>query len=63
MCDPLLSSLPWAAGNDDIISLRADDSGDRLTLMFESAKKDRIASFDLQLMVIDAEHLGIPDQE
>ena len=33
------------AGNDDIITLKAEDDGDALTLMFESPAQDRIADF------------------
>ena len=31
--------------------------------MFESEKQDRISDFDLKLMSIESEHLGIPDQD
>jgi proliferating cell nuclear antigen len=50
-------------GNDDAITLKADDTGDTLTLMFESEKQDRISDFDLKLMSIEVEQLGIPEQE
>ena len=33
------------AGNDDIITLKAEDDGDSLTMMFESPNGDRIADF------------------
>ena len=33
------------AGNDDIITLKAEDEGDSLTMMFESPNQDRIADF------------------
>lgn len=33
------------AGNDDIITLKAEDDGDALTMMFESPNGDRIADF------------------
>jgi len=33
------------AGNDDIITLKAEDEGDALTMMFESPNGDRIADF------------------
>jgi len=49
------------AGNNDSITLKANDSGDTVTFMFESQKKDRISDFELKLMDIDSEHLGIPD--
>jgi proliferating cell nuclear antigen len=50
-------------GNDDIITLKADDNGDMLTLMFESEKDGRVSDFDLKLMSIESEQLGIPDQD
>jgi len=51
------------AGNDDVITLKAEDDGDSLTLMFESPNQDRIADFELKLMDIDSEQLGIPDTQ
>lgn len=58
-----LSKILKCAGNDDIITLKAEDSADTLTLMFESNRQDRISDFELKLMDIDSEHLGIPDTE
>ncbi|ORY01952.1 proliferating cell nuclear antigen [Basidiobolus meristosporus CBS 931.73] len=49
------------AGNDDVITLKADDSGDILNLLFESPSNDRVSEYELKLMDIDSEHLGIPD--
>lgn len=43
--------------------MKADDNGDTLTLMFESEKQERISDFDLKLMSIESEQLGIPDQD
>ncbi|GJN33588.1 hypothetical protein PR202_gb22207 [Eleusine coracana subsp. coracana] len=51
------------AGNDDIITIKADDGSDTVTFMFESPKQDKIADFEMKLMDIDSEHLGIPDSE
>jgi proliferating cell nuclear antigen len=51
------------AGNDDTITLKADDNGDAVTFMFESKSQTRISDFDLKLMDIDSEHLGIPDTD
>lgn len=53
---------PHLSGNNDIITMKADDDGDKLTLMFENEKQDRISDFDLKLMSIESEHLGIPEQ-
>ena len=58
-----MSKILKCAGNDDIITLKAEDDGDSLTLMFESENQDRIADFELKLMDIDADQLGIPNTE
>jgi len=51
------------AGSDDVITFRADDSGDTVTFTFVSPKQSRESQFSLKLMDIDSEHLGIPDTE
>ncbi|MEW5312813.1 MAG: hypothetical protein WDW38_004419 [Sanguina aurantia] len=58
-----LQKILKCAGNEDALSLKADDGGDVLTLMFESSNRERISDFDLKLMSIDTETLDIPDQE
>mmetsp|Transcript_62442 Transcript_62442/g.92798 ORF Transcript_62442/g.92798 Transcript_62442/m.92798 type:complete len:150 (+) Transcript_62442:114-563(+) len=40
-----MAKILKCAGNDDIITLKAEDSAENLTLMFESPKQDRIADF------------------
>ncbi|KAL1507432.1 hypothetical protein AB1Y20_008271 [Prymnesium parvum] len=49
--------------NDDIVTLKADDNADAMTFMFENQTQDRISDFELKLMDIDSEHLGIPDTD
>jgi len=56
-----MSKILKCAGNDDVITLKADDSAEVLTLMFEAPSQDRIADFELKLMDINSETLGIPD--
>ena len=46
--------------NEDIVTLKADDNADAMTFMFENQSQDRISDFELKLMDIDSEHLGIP---
>merc|ERR1740139_558731 len=46
--------------NDDIVTLKAEDNADAMTFMFENQSQDRISDFELKLMDIDSEHLGIP---
>ena len=52
-----------AAQNEDILTLKAEDTPDSLNLVFESSSNDRISEYDLKLMDIDQEHLGIPETE
>jgi len=49
--------------NNDIVTLKADDNADTMTFMFENQNQDRISDFELKLMDIDSEHLGIPDTD
>lgn len=58
-----MSKILKCSGNDDIITLKAEDSGDAVTFMFESPKQTRISHFSLKLMDIDSEHLGIPSTD
>merc|ERR1719163_2322104 len=47
----------------DSITLRGEDEGDTLSFVFEDEEESRVSNFDLKLMDIDAEQLGIPDTE
>jgi len=58
-----MSKILKCAGNDDIITLKAEDSADTVSFMFESPKQTRVSHFGLKLMDIDSEHLGIPDTD
>jgi len=58
-----LTKVLRAAQNEDILTLKAEDAPDVLNLVFESSDNDRISEYDLKLMDIDQEHLGIPDTE
>eukprot|EP01104_Vermistella_antarctica_P016318 TRINITY_DN553_c0_g1_i1.p2 TRINITY_DN553_c0_g1~~TRINITY_DN553_c0_g1_i1.p2 ORF type:complete len:261 (-),score=80.06 TRINITY_DN553_c0_g1_i1:1382-2164(-) len=51
------------AGNDDTVTIKAEDSGDVVNFMFESPKQDKISDFQLKLIDIDSETLGIPPTE
>ncbi|KAJ3008616.1 hypothetical protein HKX48_008430 [Thoreauomyces humboldtii] len=56
-----LSKVLKCAGNDDILTIKSEEEGDILQLIFESPKVDRMSEYDLKLMDIDSEHLGIPE--
>jgi len=58
-----LTKVLRAAQNEDILTLKAEDAPDVLNLVFESSANDRISEYDLKLMDIDQEHLGIPETE
>mmetsp|Transcript_21779 Transcript_21779/g.60538 ORF Transcript_21779/g.60538 Transcript_21779/m.60538 type:complete len:263 (-) Transcript_21779:79-867(-) len=58
-----MAKMLKCAGNDDIITMKAEDQGDTVTFMFESPSQERISDFELKLMDIDSEHLGIPETE
>lgn len=58
-----MAKMLKCAGNDDIITMKAEDSGDTVTFMFESPSQERISDFELKLMDIDSEQLGIPDTD
>lgn len=58
-----MAKMLKCAGNDDIITMKAEDTCDAVSFMFEAPNQERIADFELKLMDIDAEQLGIPDTD
>ncbi|TKY57462.1 Proliferating cell nuclear antigen [Spatholobus suberectus] len=56
-----MAKMLRCAANDDIVTVKADDGTDYVTFMFESPTQDKISDFEMKLMDIDSEHLGIPD--
>jgi len=51
------------ASNDDCITIRAEDVPENVFFVFENTKQDKIAEYEMKLMDIDSEHLGIPEPE
>lgn len=51
------------AGNDDVITLRAGDECDKVTLLFEDKNNTESSEYELKLINLDNEYLGIPEQE
>lgn len=51
------------AQNEDVLTLKAEDAPDVVNLVFESSESDRLSEYDIKLMDIDQEHLGIPDTD
>mmetsp|Transcript_26347 Transcript_26347/g.47279 ORF Transcript_26347/g.47279 Transcript_26347/m.47279 type:complete len:257 (-) Transcript_26347:2740-3510(-) len=58
-----LAKLMKLASNDDAIVLRAEDEANVLTMIFEGTTESKVSEFNLNLITIDSEHLGIPDQD
>lgn len=61
-----LTSLEKAmecTANEDIITLKAENSPYMLNLVFESPESNLLGEYDINLVDIDQEHLVIPDTE
>lgn len=58
-----LTKVLRAAQSSDVLTLKAEDGPDVVNLIFESPSADRISEYDIKLMDIDQEHLGIPETE
>lgn len=58
-----MNKMLKCANNDDVITMRAEDGADVVTFLFESPNGDRVSEFELKLMDITTENLGIPDTE
>ncbi|KAI9877897.1 MAG: hypothetical protein M1830_001810 [Pleopsidium flavum] len=58
-----LTKVLRCAQNEDILTLKAEDAPDVVNLVFESSESDRLSEYDIKLMDIDQEHLGIPETE
>lgn len=51
------------AGNDDVITLKTADDSDTVTFVFESPNSEKVSDYEINLLNLDAEHLGIPETE
>uniref|UniRef100_A0A915KNK1 DNA sliding clamp PCNA n=1 Tax=Romanomermis culicivorax TaxID=13658 RepID=A0A915KNK1_ROMCU len=58
-----MSKIMKCASNDDTVTLRAQEDGDTISFVFESPNQERQSEFEIKLMDLDIEHLGIPDTE
>jgi len=58
-----LTKILKCAKDNDVVTLKAADDADSLGMVFESPKEDRVGEYEMKLMDIDQEHLGIPDTQ
>ena len=56
-----LAKILKCADGNDTITLKAEDEGDVINLVFENENADRISDFELKLIELEAEHLEIPE--
>ena len=55
-----MSKILKCASNEDIITIKAQDNADTVTFVFESPDQDKVSDYEMKLMNLDQEHLGIP---
>lgn len=58
-----MSKILKCAANDDIITIKAQDEADSVTFVFEAPNQEKISDYEMKLMNIDTEHLGIPETD
>ena len=58
-----MSKILRCAANDDIITIKAQDQADTVTFMFEAPNQEKVADYEMKLMNLDQEHLGIPETD
>ncbi|CAH1793331.1 unnamed protein product [Owenia fusiformis] len=58
-----MSKILKCAGNDDGITIKAVDNSDTVSFMFESPNQEKVSDYELKLLNIDQEHLGIPETD
>ena len=55
-----MSKILKCASDKDIITMKAQDNADTVTFVFESPEQDKVSDYEMKLMNLDQEHLGIP---
>ncbi|BFZ17814.1 hypothetical protein BsWGS_20853 [Bradybaena similaris] len=60
---PSMSKIMKCASNEDSITIKAADEADTVSLVFESPNQEKVSDYEMKLIDLDTEHLGIPDTE
>merc|ERR1711993_140151 len=58
-----MSKILRCAANDDIITIKAQDQADTVNFMFESPNQEKVSDYEMKLVNLDQEHLGIPETD
>ncbi|XP_012273013.1 proliferating cell nuclear antigen [Orussus abietinus] len=56
-----MSKILKCADSEDTVTLRALDSPNSVLFIFEAQGKEKIAEYEMKLINLDQEHLGIPE--
>ena len=58
-----MSKILKCAGDKDNLTIKAQDNADTVTFMFESQNQEKVSDYEMKLMNLDQEHLGIPETQ
>jgi len=58
-----MSKILRCAANDDSITIKAEDEPDKVTFMFENPRQEKVSDYEMKLMNLDNEQLGIPETD
>lgn len=58
-----LAKVLKLASNEDKITLKAEEEGSHLNILFENRRQEKRTEFQLNLITLDSEHLGIPETQ
>ena len=58
-----MTKIMKCAGAEDVLTMKAQDNADTVTFMFESQNQEKVSDYEMKLMNLDQEHLGIPDTD
>ncbi|XP_026473477.1 proliferating cell nuclear antigen [Ctenocephalides felis] len=58
-----MSKILKCANNEDTVTMKAQDNADTVTFVFESQNQEKVSDYEMKLMNLDQEHLGIPDTD
>jgi len=58
-----MAKIMKCAANDDIITMKAQDDADSVSFVFEAPNQEKVSDYEMKLMNLDAEHLGIPETD
>ena len=58
-----MSKVLRCASNDNIITMKAQDQADTVTFVFESPNHEKVTDFEMKLLNLNEEKLGIPETD